>query len=404
MPARARDRPVAVRPRPVILLNLVLTVRVPGPEHLDRRPRRRPDRRRDRGARDRAARRERRRGDLLPGARVRRRRLRRPSSARSPSARERPRLLERRLRAPARARSGTRSGCRMCAEQLEAVDQPRAGAGEAGGGVDGDDAAGAERGELVGVGLAPPRARARRRSRTASRPRPRAAPRATSSHDALLGVLAGQAEQVDAARVLDQLRRPVAGRRRPGRATRARRRAPARRRARRAARGRSARRRPARGRRRRPWRRSPARACARRRAPRRACAGRARRTCGLRVQPLGDRAHVVVGDRADRAQRLRDDQVGLRARAARPRRARRSRGPARSARAPRGRSRPAAGPGPITSRVTLGSSSASGGWSHSCVTAVTSSPRPRANSISVAEGTRETIRMPDEYGGRRASR
>src|SRR5918999_5087212 len=53
-------------------------------------------------------------------------------------------------------------------------------------------------------------------------------------------------------------------------------------------------------------------------------------------------------------------------------------------------------PGPITSRVTLGRSSASGGWSHSWVTAVTSSPTPRANSISVAEGTSDTIRIPGE--------
>src|SRR3954454_16923554 len=47
----------------------------------------------------------------------------------------------------------------------------------------------------------------------------------------------------------------------------------------------------------------------------------------------------------------------------------------------------------MRSRVTLGRSSAAGGWSHSCVTAVTSSPSPRAKSISVADGTRETIRM-----------
>src|SRR5690349_21881468 len=47
----------------------------------------------------------------------------------------------------------------------------------------------------------------------------------------------------------------------------------------------------------------------------------------------------------------------------------------------------------MTSRVTFGSSSTAAGWSHSCVTAVTSSPSPRANSISVADGTRETIRM-----------
>ena len=31
----------------------------------------------------------------------------------------------------------------------------------------------------------------------------------------------------------------------------------------------------------------------------------------LGVEPLGDRLDVLVGDRADRAQRLRDDQVGL---------------------------------------------------------------------------------------------
>ena len=48
----------------------------------------------------------------------------------------------------------------------------------------------------------------------------------------------------------------------------------------------------------------------------------------------------------------------------------------------------------MTSRVTFGSSSASGGWSHSWVTAVTSSPTPRANSISVADGTSDTIRIP----------
>src|ERR671916_1032238 len=53
-------------------------------------------------------------------------------------------------------------------------------------------------------------------------------------------------------------------------------------------------------------------------------------------------------------------------------------------------------PGPITSRVILGRSRASGGWSHSCVTAVTSSPTPRAKSISVADGTSDTIRIPGE--------
>ena len=34
---------------------------------------------------------------------------------------------------------------------------------------------------------------------------------------------------------------------------------------------------------------------------------------GARVEPLGHRAHVVIGDRADGAQRLGDDQVGRQA-------------------------------------------------------------------------------------------
>ena len=49
-------------------------------------------------------------------------------------------------------------------------------------------------------------------------------------------------------------------------------------------------------------------------------------------------------------------------------------------------------PGGSTSRVTCGSSSTSVGKSHSCVTATTSSPSPRANSVSVADGTRLAIR------------
>src|SRR3712207_3856494 len=53
----------------------------------------------------------------------------------------------------------------------------------------------------------------------------------------------------------------------------------------------------------------------------------------------------------------------------------------------------------MTSRVTRGRPSAPGGWSHSCVTAVTSPPRPRANSVSVADGTRETMRMATSMGG-----
>src|SRR5688572_30082356 len=46
----------------------------------------------------------------------------------------------------------------------------------------------------------------------------------------------------------------------------------------------------------------------------------------------------------------------------------------------------------MASRVIVGSSAAAAGQSHSWVTAITSSPAPRANSVSVAEGTRDTIR------------
>src|SRR3954454_19878397 len=53
---------------------------------------------------------------------------------------------------------------------------------------------------------------------------------------------------------------------------------------------------------------------------------------------------------------------------------------------------PALRPSGSASRVMRGSSVASGGQSHSWVTAITSSPRPSANSVSVAEGTRDTIR------------
>src|SRR4051794_33852953 len=54
---------------------------------------------------------------------------------------------------------------------------------------------------------------------------------------------------------------------------------------------------------------------------------------------------------------------------------------------------PALSPGGRTSRVMRGFSSAPAGKSHSCVTPTTSSSSPSANSISVAEGTRETIRI-----------
>ena len=52
------------------------------------------------------------------------------------------------------------------------------------------------------------------------------------------------------------------------------------------------------------------------------------------------------------------------------------------------------------SRVTLGSSSASDGKSHSCVTAISSSPSPIAKQSSVAWGTRLTIRTTETLWNR----
>ena len=94
--------------------------------------------------------------------------------------------------------------------QLEAVDQPRTGAREVGGGVDGDDARGAEPRQRAGVaagllggarGVVAARhhhhdLRARRVDRLPRR---------------LLRVLAREAEDVAPAGQLDQLRRPVPG-------------------------------------------------------------------------------------------------------------------------------------------------------------------------------------------------
>ena len=51
-----------------------------------------------------------------------------------------------------------------------------------------------------------------------------------------------------------------------------------------------------------------------------------------------------------------------------------------------------------------GSSRAAGGWSHSCVTAISSSPRPSAKQSSVAWGTRLTIRTGKLYGTAERSR
>ena len=55
-------------------------------------------------------------------------------------------------------------------------------------------------------------------------------------------------------------------------------------------------------------------------------------------------------------------------------------------------------PSPITLAVSFGSERAAGGKSHSWVTATTESPSPRANSASVAEGTRLAILTPVRIG------
>ena len=60
------------------------------------------------------------------------------------------------------------------------------------------------------------------------------------------------------------------------------------------------------------------------------------------------------------------------------------------------RSRPAGS----TSRVARGSARAAAGWSHSWVTAISSSPRPSAKQSSVAWGTRLTIRIPQTLWNR----
>ena len=196
-------------------------------------------------------------------------------------------------------------------EQLEALDQARAGAGEVAGGVDRDDAAGAERRQLLGVRLgllerALGVVAARHHDHDLRLRGPHLVPRS------LLRVLAGPAEHVEPARVLDQLRRPVAGdehrveplersdRHRLGGAHRE------------------------------PHAVDPRRRVAHQIDAGVLGVGRLRERShvaqhlaervrverdhlGLGIEPLGDRAHVVVRDRADGAQRLGDDQVGLQA-------------------------------------------------------------------------------------------
>ena len=207
--------------------------------------------------------------------------------------------------------SGTSSGCRMWASSSRPSTIRGPGPREVGRGVDGDDLPGAERGELRRGASRPRGGRSARRSRRASRsrcragrPRPRPRCAARSSRRRKPSTSSPPAN-------VDQLRRPVPGRERwiepferhDARAPRVR--GP------RGARGRSA---PP------PPRTSSTAASLRsvawasvRASPSTSptVCGSSEITCGLARDLLGDRAHVVVGDRADRAQCLGDDQVGL---------------------------------------------------------------------------------------------
>ena len=219
-----------------------------------------------------------------------------------------------RRRAP-RARS---SGCRMCASSSRPSTSRGPGAREVGGGVDRDDARAPSARSSLGV-----------RQRLLVRARRviaaghhhhdlRLRRRRRASQLTVSRGFAGQPEHVLAAGELDQLRRPVAGDEHGIEPlerghTRA-----ALRRARRAARGRSA---PAvRATSSTPCVAAPGRlrrACARRRASRRASSGRARSRAGCEGSSRGELGDLLVGDRAHRAQRLGDDQVGLELGAAR---------------------------------------------------------------------------------------
>ena len=95
-------------------------------------------------------------------------------------------------------------------EELEPVDQAGPGTREVRRGVDGDDAAGAQRRQMVGVG-AGLLERARRVVAAGHDDHHLGLGRGDGLPVELLGVLAGQAEQVRAAGILDELRRPVTG-------------------------------------------------------------------------------------------------------------------------------------------------------------------------------------------------
>ena len=206
-------------------------------------------------------------------------------------------------------RLGDPVGMQRVGERLQAVDQPRARPAEVGGGVERDDLLGAQRAqavaELLGLGQ---RARAVVAARDADDDLGLGGLQELPLQ--LLGVLAGEAEQVGPAGHVDQLRRPVAGdedRVEP------------------LDRDHAA---PARALERDPHavdagalagdevQRGVARVgrlgerpdVAHRLAER---LGVQRDDVGAGVELLGDVADLLVGDRADRAQLLGDDQVGL---------------------------------------------------------------------------------------------
>ena len=197
-------------------------------------------------------------------------------------------------------------------EQLDPVDQARARARERGGGVDGDDPLGAERAQPLARGRGPAPPPRRRRARTASRRRPRAVAAASlptsttrdfSPASPSTSVAAGGRDHLghpvaaDVDRVEPLERRHARARAAPATAARDRREAGAKlaRAAARRDRG------------------SPVAQASRTRSPSTSSrvSGSSEITSGAARQPRGDRAHVVVGDGADRAQRLGHDQVGL---------------------------------------------------------------------------------------------
>ena len=216
---------------------------------------------------------------------------------------------------------------------------------EVGGRVHRHDALGAQRGDARSANASASSAERARRSRTASRPRRRGVrlPQLVPGRGAR--TLARHARARRRRRRSRSSPAPSGPRRTAGRATRSRARAGARAPGDGAADGLDARAAPARAAARlAPERRPPRRAARGRPAPRRASSGRARARAGGSGSVRRDRDDVVVGDGADLADRLGDDQVGRELRQALARRARRAAGRPRPSRARCGRSRRRTGP------------------------------------------------------------